>query len=97
MLHMLQVFQINIASVCSKYFIYFGRMFASIFYLDVAYVSHTCCKSMFQMFHLSASVFMLQVISVLKVAYITVAIHVYCKCMLQMFQLFSEVCCKCFI
>jgi hypothetical protein len=30
MLHMLQVFQMNVANVCSKYFICFRHMFASI-------------------------------------------------------------------
>ena len=62
MLHMLQVFQINIASVCSKYFICFGHMFASIFNLDVAYVVlFGCCiclqwfSSVFLMFFSSVS------------------------------------------
>jgi hypothetical protein len=41
------------------------------FDLDVAYVSHVCCKSMFQLFHLfqsyvAASVFILQIVSVLS-------------------------------
>jgi hypothetical protein len=61
---MLQSFVQNVSSVsdvCLQVF----------FYLDVAYVSHICCKSMFQMFYLfqsyvSASVFMLQVVSVLS-------------------------------
>jgi hypothetical protein len=42
-----------------------------VFYLDVAYVSHTCCKCMFQMFHLlqiyvAFKYFMLQVFYVLE-------------------------------
>jgi hypothetical protein len=51
---------------CSKCFVYFRRMLQVFFNLDVAYVSHICCKSMFQMFQLFhsyvvVSVFMLQV------------------------------------
>jgi hypothetical protein len=55
MLHMLQVFQMNIASGFSKCFIYFKRMFARVFDLDIAYVSHICCKNMFQMFYMFQS------------------------------------------
>ena len=49
-------------------------------YLDVAYVSHICCKSMYEMFQLcqsyvAISVFMLQVASVLSGCCIC------CKCM----------------
>jgi hypothetical protein len=66
MLHMLQVFQRHVASACSKYFICFHTSVAIFFYLDIAYVSHICCNSMFQMFQLfqsyiAASGFMLQV------------------------------------
>jgi hypothetical protein len=48
-------------SVYSKCFICFRRIFASVFYQDVAYILHICCKSMFQMFqsYVAASVFML--------------------------------------
>jgi hypothetical protein len=50
MLHMLQVFQKHVASVCSRCFICFQTYVAIVFYLDVAYVSHICCDSMFQIF-----------------------------------------------
>ena len=57
-------------------------------YLDVAYVSRICCKSMFEMFQLfqsyvAISVFMLQVFY-LDVAYVS---YTCCKCMFQMFHL----------
>jgi hypothetical protein len=45
---MSQVFQMHVASICSKYFICFQTYVAIVFYLDVAYVSHICCNSMFQ-------------------------------------------------
>jgi hypothetical protein len=69
MLYILQVFQRHVASVCSKCFICFRRTLQAFFYLDVAHVSHICCKSMFEMFQLfqsyvAISVFMLQVASV---------------------------------
>jgi hypothetical protein len=87
-LHML-VFQMNVTSVCSKYFICFRRMLQA-FWLDVAYVSHIYCKSMFQMFHLFQSYVAISVFSKLQmfyldVTYVAVAIHVCCKCMFQMF------------
>jgi hypothetical protein len=59
MLHILEVFQRHVVSVCSKYFICFRRMLRQVcfsrccicfthmlqvFYLDVTYVSDTCCK-----------------------------------------------------
>jgi hypothetical protein len=49
-------------------FYLFQTYVASIFCLDVAYVSHICCKSMFEMFQLFQSyvaitIFMLQVAS----------------------------------
>jgi hypothetical protein len=50
MFHILQVFRRHAASVCSKYFICFSEFCCNLFYLDVAYVSHICCNSMFQMF-----------------------------------------------
>ena len=68
----------------------------STFDLDVAYVSHICCKSMFKTFQLfqsyvAISVFMLQVVSVLSA---------YCICFTHMLQLYvlnissaSDVCC----
>jgi hypothetical protein len=62
------------------------------FDLYVLYVSHVCCKSMFQMFLLflvlRASVFMLQVFY-LDVAYNAMSIYVCCKCVFQIFQLFQ--------
>jgi hypothetical protein len=69
------------------------------FDLDVVYVSHICCKGMFQMFqsYFATSVFMLQVECLSEIAYVAMTIHVHCKCMFQMFQLFSLICCKCFI
>jgi hypothetical protein len=45
MLHMLQVFQMHVAGVCSKRFISCKRSD-----LNVAYVSHVCCNIMFQIF-----------------------------------------------
>jgi hypothetical protein len=48
MLYMLQVFQMHVASICSKCFIYFQNYVAIVFDLDVAYVSHICCNCMFQ-------------------------------------------------
>ena len=65
-------------------------------YLDVAYVSHICCKSMFEMFQLFQSyvvisVFILQVASVLSGC---------CICFTHMLQVYvlnissaSDVCC----
>jgi hypothetical protein len=41
-LHMLQVFQRHILSVCSKYFIYFHMYVVIVFYLDVAYIAIIC-------------------------------------------------------
>jgi hypothetical protein len=60
---MLQEFVQNVSpvlNICCKHFD-----------LDVAYVSHICCNSIFQMFHLfqssvASSVFMLQIASVLS-------------------------------
>ena len=51
--HMLQLhmFHTHVASILSRCCIYFTHML-QVFYLDVAYVSHICCNSMFQMFHL---------------------------------------------
>ena len=73
------------------------------FDLDVAYVSHICCKSMFQIFQLfcsyvAVSIFMLQVFY-LDVVYVS---HTYCMFMFQMFHqrlmLHSSVSyCKCFV
>jgi hypothetical protein len=87
--------------ICCKYFrgilqafvqnVYlFQTYVASIFYLNIAYVSffirccicsHICCKSMFEMFQLfqsyvAISVFILQDASVLSGCYICVHIHV---------------------
>jgi hypothetical protein len=60
--------------------------FVIVFYLNVAYVSHICCNSMFQMFllflsYVVASGSMLQV-AILDVFYVS---HTCCKCMFQMF------------
>ena len=38
-----------------KMFYLFRTYVASVFYLDVTYVSHICCKSMFKMFQLFQS------------------------------------------
>jgi hypothetical protein len=48
MLHILQVFQMHVASVCLKCLICFQTYVAIVFDLDVAYVSHICCNYMFQ-------------------------------------------------
>ena len=65
------MFQRHVASVFFKMFCLFQTHVASVFDLDVAHVSHICCKSMFEMFQLfqyyvTISVFMLQVASVLS-------------------------------
>ena len=84
MFQMFQLFQMNVASVFiwmlhiharSKHMfqVFSGVSYVClrVFHLDVAYVSHICCKSMFEMFQLfqsyvAISVFMLQVASVLS-------------------------------
>jgi hypothetical protein len=53
----------------------FQTYVASIFYLDIGYVSHLCCKNLFEIFwmfqsYVAISVFMLQFVSVLSVYYI---------------------------
>jgi hypothetical protein len=90
MLHMLQVFQMNDAIVCSKCFICFQTYVAIIFYLDVAYVSHICCN------------YMLQNISAVLVLCCIKWFHVAsCKCYFWMFHVFythvANACSKCFI
>jgi hypothetical protein len=81
-------------------------MWEAFFYLNVAYVSHICCKSMFEMFHLfqsyvTISVFMLHVGSILSGC--CIVSHVCCKYMFQMFHLLQTMlhssvsCCKCFM
>jgi hypothetical protein len=80
----LQAFIQNISSVlvvCCKHF-----------YLDVAYVSRICCKSMFEIFQLfqsyvAISVLMLQVANVLSRC--CICSHTCCKCMFQIFYLFQ--------
>ena len=61
--------------------------------MDVAYVSHICCKSMFEMFqsYIVISVFILQVVSVLSGC---------CICFTHMLQVYvlnvssaSDLCC----
>jgi hypothetical protein len=100
---MLQVFQRHvasvsedIASVCSKCFMCFRRLMQAFFYLDVAHVSHICCKSTFEVFKLfqsyvAISVFMLQVASVLS------GCCIYFTHMLQVYILnvsfASDICC----
>jgi hypothetical protein len=94
---MLQVFQRHAASVCSKYFICFRYMLQAFvqnvlfvsdiccerFYLDIAYVSHLCYKSLFEMFHIFQSY---------------VAICKYFIWMLHMFHTHIVIVCyKCFI
>jgi hypothetical protein len=71
----------NVASICSKYFICFRHMFASvliwILHMFHTYVARACSKY----FCVAASVFMLQVISVyVEDAYVAMARHVCCKC-----------------
>ena len=65
MLHMLQVFQKHIASVCSKCFMS-TDVCCNCFFIWMLHVFHTCCNSIFQIFQLFlsyvvASGFMLQV------------------------------------
>ena len=95
---MLQAFVQNISfvtDVCCKHFD-----------LDVAYVSHICCNSMFQMFHVFqssvvASVFMLQVVSVLSgccICFHTYVVSV-CStvsdvCFIQVFHIAHISCCS---
>jgi hypothetical protein len=45
------VFQGHVTSICSKCFVCFRCMLQA-FYLDIGYVKHICCKSMFGMFQL---------------------------------------------
>jgi hypothetical protein len=59
-------FPLYVASILKKYFIYFRHMLQQVFYLDVTYILHKCCNSMYQMFHLcpthvASKRFMLQV------------------------------------
>jgi hypothetical protein len=49
---MLRVFHRHVASVFFKIFYLFQTYIASVFYLDVAHVSHMCCKSMIKMFQM---------------------------------------------
>jgi hypothetical protein len=75
---------------------------AIIFYLDVVYVSHVCCNSMFQMFALFqsyvASGFMLQVASILSRCFMcfTHKLQVYVSNVLCISILMLYSCCKCF-
>jgi hypothetical protein len=58
-------------------FYLFFRHPVQVFYLDVAYVSHVCCKWFMWMLHMLAMVFM--------------SFQMFCKCcrrILQVFQLF---------
>jgi hypothetical protein len=73
---------------CCKYlfkiFHLFHKYVASVFYLDVVYISQICCKSVFKIFHLfqsyaAISAFMLQVASVLSGC---------CICFTHMFQVY---------
>ena len=82
----LQEFVQNDSSVFQTYV-------ASMYDLDDAYVSHICCKSMFEMFqsYVAISVFMLQVASVLSGC---------CICFKHMLQVYvpnvssaSDLCC----
>jgi hypothetical protein len=44
MLHMLQIFQKHVASVCSKYFLCFHTYVAIVFDKDITYVATVCFK-----------------------------------------------------
>ena len=78
---------LSVLDVCCKYFD-----------LDVAYVSHICCKSMFQIFQLfhsyvAVSIFMLQVFYLFQTLVASVLIW-----MLHMFHTYvARVCFKSFI
>jgi hypothetical protein len=88
---MLQVFHMDVAEVerdvakCSGGILQvFQRHVTSIFYMEVTYVLHICCKSMSEMFQLfqsyaAISVFMLQVASVLSR---------YCICFTHILQVY---------
>jgi hypothetical protein len=84
MLHMLQVFQKHVASVCLKCFICFQTYVAIVFYLDVANVSHICCQLQSWMFH----VFHTHVASACSKCFIYFQMYIALKC-------FSY--CKCFM
>jgi hypothetical protein len=89
-LHMLQVFERDVVSICSNRFICFQTYFASVLIWMLHMSSHICCNNMFQMFHLfqssvAASVFMLQVASVLS------------GCCISFHTYVTSVCSKCFI
>jgi hypothetical protein len=71
---MLQVFQMNVASVSSKCLYLFQTYVCKRFDLHVAYVSHICCKSMFQIFQSYAAANVSAVFrSMLQVFYLVVA------------------------
>ena len=106
MLHMLEVFQRHVASFVQNVFSV-PNVCCKRFDLDVAYVSHICSNSMFKMFHLfqpyiAASVFMLQVASVLSGCCIcfTHMLQVYVlniSCVFRRMLHSSVSCCKCLI
>jgi hypothetical protein len=97
---MLQVFQMNVASIYSKMFHLFQTYVCKCFDLHVEYVLQICCKSIFQMLqsYVAANVFMLQVVIIyLEVAYVVMAIHVCCKCFIWMLHMLQAYVSKCFI
>ena len=49
---MLQVFQRHVASFCSQYSSVFSNICCKSVYLDVAYVSHICCKCFIWILHM---------------------------------------------
>jgi hypothetical protein len=99
MLHMLQVFQRHVASVWSKYFIYFPYVCCNIFFIWMMYMFHTyvatICSKCFSCFSLILQqvVFMLQVASgwfvcfthMLQVRVSNVSSTFRCVCCIQIF------------
>ena len=93
---MLQWLYMYVASVYLQCFICFSDVCCKCAYLDAAYVSHICCKSMFEIFqpfqsYVAISIFMLQVATVLSRC---------CICFTHMLQVYvlnvsfaSDVCC----
>jgi hypothetical protein len=69
------------------------RRMLQVFYLDVAYVSHICCKCfmwMLYMFH----IYVANISSGCCICF-AMATHMFSWRMLQVFQLLLDVCCKC--
>jgi hypothetical protein len=98
---MLLVFQIHVASVCSKYFICFQTYVAIVFYLDVASICSIVFRCFIRMFVSVSSGFYicLQWFSNVSQAFLQVfeMFTMVFKCFSSVFASVSDVCFKCFI